>query len=299
MTPCPAPWLDFAPAYPIDLRGGHRVVLVELFPNPARRQVFDLVGQWQQEVAERQVRSLLQMIESLQAAIEKFPSSHRIDRFSSSLLLEADGAATLERECFGITADQPVIDLEIPYKVSGGKDGRLHQVDCREMPQSKLKAEYVDLVPPTPSAVQGVVRLRGELSPKLGFVGFRVSQRVENSFSLTAQALAQQLGPGDFPWEYSVSEVVTPIRSIHVTVNFPPSFEVSASAAEPVAFFGKSELPNFSELDRLETVGAFRIQGRTVELSLPNPKRGNRYGIAWLPPSESNAAASDAPLKAG
>jgi Caspase domain len=282
-----------------DQRDGD-VALVELFPNPARRQAFGTVGQWQHTMAERQVRSLLKMIESLQAAIEKFPSSYNIERFSASLLLEADGSATLERECFGITADQPVTGLEIPYKVEGGKDACLHEVECREMRTSKLKAAYFDLVTPTESKVMGVVRLSGgELSRDLGFVGYRVSQRIDNSFSLTAEALGQQLGPGDFPWDYFVSEIVTPMQSITVIVNLPPSFKTAASAAEPVVFFGDSETLNFSELERIEVEGNFRVQGRTAELSLPDPKRGNRYGIAWLPPSASQEAADDAPEAAG
>jgi hypothetical protein len=264
------------------------VGLVEVFPNPSRRQGFDLPGQWHQDVAERQIRNLLVTIEGLQAAIEKFPSSYRIDQFKSNLVLDEDGVAILERECFGITADQPVTDLEIPYEVKGSETGILCPVECNKLPTSKLEARSFDVETPTRQHINGVIRLSGELNPKTGFVGFRVHQRIENSFCMSAEALAAQLTPGDFPWEYFTSEVVTPLRSIHVTVNLPPSFEVSSSSAEPIVLFGKSEQLNYTELDRIEADGIFSVQGRTVEMSVGNPRRGNRYGITWLPPSRSN-----------
>ena len=283
-------------------RGGN-VAHVGLFPNPARRVaarssgVLDAVTL---EIANRQIGQLTRQVKVLQEAIRALPTTHQITEFIAHLVLDDDGSAVVERECRGITAKQSFVDLEIPYTI-GVSAGDLRSIQVEKILGSKLDVDYIERVAPTSDPdgsvhVDGVVKLKGEISARTGFVGYRIRQEIGKAFCITKEEAEQAYANAVRKDEYFGNSIVFPVSLMRVTVAFPPGFNASVVAAQPVVFFGISELLNESELDRIlvEGQGGFRIDGRTATFEVRNPRRGNQYAIAWQPPPASPINSADA-----
>jgi hypothetical protein len=266
-----------------DQRDGE-IAKLPLFPNVARKRdsYSRILGlEASLKIARQQIVLLTQQLVVFQRAAEKFPFPYEIAEFSTRLTLEPDGSALITRDCLGITSSHAVSRLEIPYELTLSQ-GELGAVTVEPHRASKLKPAWDGVV--KGAQASGVIRIDGEVSANTGFVGFSVSQRSTRGFLATREEVEANYSESAWPGEYFGSSVFVPVKVLRVTVDFPPEFGDAAHEAEPVVFFGNSEVENEMEGERVDREGSF-IAGRTSTLTIQNPRRGNEYVIAWMPPA--------------
>ena len=76
------------------------------------------------------------------------------------------------------------------------------------------------------------------------------------------------------------------VDQLKVTVVFPAEQKAAVTTARALVFFGESEVVDDEEMERLleGPASALQVYGRTVQLTVTDPKRGNQYVVAWIPP---------------
>lgn len=274
------------------------VATVGLFPNPARRLTEPAREIGLREgltIAHRHLGQLKKVVKELQRVLEGLPSPLEMGHFNSRLILERDGSASLERECLSITARHSVTDLEIPYRI-GVSRGELGPVVVEDVAGSNLRAKFVETLRETDpetgaTRVEGFVRIAGQLSETTSFVGYRIRQQIGKSFYVTKEDVDRAYAQSGWPTEYFGSDPQFLVHKLRVSVDFPPEFVNASLAARPVVFFGETELLDEEETERVAS--AFKIVGRTATLDVEQPRRGNQYVLAWMPPPASPVVQTD------
>jgi hypothetical protein len=121
----------------------------------------------------------------------------------------------------------------------------------------------------------------------MGFVGFRLKQKIEGGFIPVKEEVEKAYAHSAWLGEFFGSSITVPVDTLRVTLVFPPTFTDVARAAQPVVFFGDTEVVNEGEMRRVDREGSFTISGRATMLIVKAPRRGNQYAIAWMPPPRS------------
>jgi hypothetical protein len=151
---------------------------------------------------------------------------------------------------------------------------------------AEARAEVVQAESPS-NQTRAVIRIHGPFTERSGFLGFRLTQKISGGFLPTKEDVEHAYVDSAWVGEVFGSSITVPVDTLRVTVVFPPGFEDSAGAAQPVVFFGETEVVNEEELRRLDREGTFNISGRATMLIANAPRRGNQYAIAWMPPPRS------------
>jgi hypothetical protein len=269
---------------------------VGLFPNPSKQKTglpARIVSlETGLAIAQTQIELLTKQLRILQDVVQKLPASHRITEFTTRLVLSADGSAVVERECIGITATQSMPYVEIPYNMALSQ-GTMHTVSLEMLAGSaaEAKAEVIQAKSP-PNQTCAVIRIHGPFTERSGFFGFRLTHKISGGFLPTKEEVEHAYAKSAWVAEVFGSSITVPVDILRVTVVFPPDFEDSARAAQPVVFFGETEVVNEEELRRLDREGEFNISGRSTMFIVRAPRRGNQYAITWMPPPRSPVAST-------
>jgi hypothetical protein len=251
-----------------------------LFPNPARPTAaakglaLDDETRLRLAIAERD--SLAKQFTLLRQSIEHLPVPHEISDITCTLILQPDGSGKMVREYLGVTSRHAVTNLEIPYILTVSR-GTLDQPVVEAFESSSLKATFVGEI--ENDRVTGQIRLEGELNPDTGFVGFKITQQLNEAFYMFRDEVERAYGKNQWVGEYFGFASTVPVRQLTIRVFFPPGFEAEI---EPVVFFQTSETLDAGEEQRVDSEGQF-VRGQGCTLTVPKPKRGSEYDIAWLP----------------
>lgn len=214
-------------------------------------------------------------------------AGYSVERIVFSETFDESGSGVTVLEWHGIRSrGQDIQNLKISYHSDvASPEGRIGEWQLSELERSVATFRFQeDKSKKSVRSVTGEVILRDFLlTPKSGFVGYRMVQEMTNQHLMTREAVEKAYANDKWTSEYVCYPMPTwDAEELVVIVVFPPSHHALARLSTPVAFKPGLEELDVSETKRLD--GGIKYEDGKATLIVPKPQSSLRYGISWQSP---------------
>ena len=206
-------------------------------------------------------------------------ASYTVEKYECFVEFDSSGKGTFTRSFVGLRANQTFQNLQIPYLLMVGDQGRILSVEIDDSGSPRALAKENEVI--DRSTVDGNLVISGLYGPNDPPLSFKIKTNFEGGFFLTRAEAEEAYRNDDWKEEYVTAAVTAPTEALMLKVTFPKGWSSTIRVPHVVAFYQGTEIANKKESERLNNPVWTNDH---VTLRVTQPQTGIYYAVSWMPP---------------